>query len=319
MYTRKLGRSGIDVSAVGMGCWTIGGAVWMNGKSAGWHSVNDEESIRAIHQALELGVDFFDTADQYGAGYSERMLARALGDRSKDVIIATKFGYLFDEASRELGGEDGTPEYLRKAIEASLRRLGRDVIDLYQLHYSNLELESALVIRETLEDLVAEGKIRWYGWSTDDPERALLFAQGEHCAAIQQSLSIFAGNWETLRVCEEHGLASINRTPLGKGVLTGKFTHQSTIPDNDRRAGWDFSQGRLAGQLDQVERMRLVLASDGRTVAQGALAWLWAKSPATIPIPGFKNVSQVEENAGAMRFGPLSDAQMRAIDEILQG
>ena len=314
---RRLGRSGIDVSAVGMGCWTIGGAVWMNGKSAGWHGVNDEESIRAIHRALDLGVNFFDTADQYGAGYSERMLARALGKRSKDVIIATKFGYLFDEASRELGGEDGTPEYLRLACEASLRRLNRDVIDLYQLHYGNLDLESALALRETLEEMVVEGKIRWYGWSTDDPERARLFAQGKRCAAIQQQLSIFAGNHETRRVCEEHGLASINRTPLGKGVLTAKFTHDSSIPDNDRRAGWNFREGRLAEQLDAVERMRHILASGGRTVAQGALAWLWAKSQVTITIPGFKNVAQVKENAGAMEFGPLSEAQMQTIEEIL--
>jgi aryl-alcohol dehydrogenase-like predicted oxidoreductase len=319
MLMRTLGKSGIQVSAVGMGCWTIGGAVWANGKSAGWHGVNDEESIRAIHRALDLGVNFFDTADQYGAGYSERMLARALGDRSKDVIIASKFGYLFDEASRELGGEDGSPEYLRRACEASLRRLNRDVIDLYQLHYGNLDLESALQVRETLEDLVAEGKVRWYGWSTDDPERARIFARGEHCAAIQQSLSIFAGNHETLRVCEEHGLASINRTPLGKGVLTGKFTHKSTIPDNDRRAGWNFSEGRLARQLDQVDQMRAILASDGRTVAQGALAWLWAKSPVTLPIPGFKNVRQVEENAGAMKLGPLNEMQMEAIEKILAG
>jgi aryl-alcohol dehydrogenase-like predicted oxidoreductase len=314
-----LGRSGIQVSAVGMGCWTIGGAVWMDGRSAGWHGVNDEESIRAIHRALDLGVNFFDTADQYGAGYSERMLARGLGARSKDVIVATKFGNLFDEAPRELGGEDGSPEYLRRACEASLRRLKRDVIDLYQLHINRLDLESALVLRETLEDLVAQGKVRWYGWSTDDPERARLFAQGEHCTAIQQQLSILSGSQETLRVCEEHGLASINRTPLGKGVLTGKFDHDSTIPDNDRRAGWNFREGRLAQQIEQVERMRAVLASNGRTVAQGALAWLWAKSPVTIPIPGFKNVRQVEENAGAMEFGPLDPAQMRAIEAILAG
>ncbi|MEU5675252.1 aldo/keto reductase, partial [Micromonospora sp. NPDC047753] len=162
--TRVLGRSGIEVSALGMGCWAIGGP-WAEGtQPLGWGAVDDDESVRAVRRALELGITLFDTADTYGAGHGERVLGRALAGRRDDAVIATKWGYTFDEAARQATGEDASPGYLRSAVTASLRRLGTDRIDLYQLHLADLSVPRAQALIGTCEDLVAEGLIRAYGW-----------------------------------------------------------------------------------------------------------------------------------------------------------
>lgn len=315
--TRPLGRSGIAVSAIGLGCWAIGGHLFRDGQPRGWGAVDDEESVRAIHRAIDAGVTFFDTADVYGAGRSERVVGRALAGKRERIVLATKFGNLFDEAKREGYGADTSPGYLRRACDASLRRLNTDYIDLYQLHVATCPLEEAAVLRDALEELVTAGKIRFYGWSTDDPERARFFGEGAHGVAVQQRFNIFEGNAETLAVCEELDLASINRGPLAQGLLTGKFTADSRLPDDDVRREWNFREGALAGRLSQLADLREVLTSGGRTLAQGALGWLWARSKVTIPIPGFKTVAQVEENTGALRFGPLSADQMNQIADIL--
>ena len=312
MNTRTLGRSGIDVSALGMGCWAIGGPFWRGDKPVGWGDVDDAESMRAIARALELGVTLFDTSDVYGCGHSERILGDALRGRRDQVVIATKFGNVFDEQTRQITDASGDPDHIRAACDASLRRLQTDYIDLYQFHLGGYDLDKTDDVIATLEELVDAGKIRWYGWSTDDPERAAKFAEGPHCAAIQQRLNLFEGNEETLGICEENNLASLNRGPLAMGLLTGKFSADSTLPANDVRAGngWDFRSGEQARRLAALDEMRAVLTRDGRTLAQAAIGWLWAHSNATIPIPGFKNVAQVEENAGALAYGPLSNGQM---------
>jgi len=315
--TRTLGRSGIAVSGLGMGCWAIGGPAWRDGKPIGWGDVDDAESVRAIHTALDLGVTLFDTADIYGAGHSERILGQALAGKRSQVVIASKFGNQFDEATRQAIGRDASPAHIRRACEASLRRLKTDYLDLYQFHLGDYDLAQAVEVRETLEELVAAGKIRAYGWSTDDPARARLFAEGPHCATIQQRLNIFDGNAETLAVCEAANLGSLNRGPLAMGLLTGKFTADSILPENDVRFGWDLKAGAQAERLQKLAALRDVLTQDGRTLAQAALGWLWARSGATIPIPGFKTVAQVTENASALRRGPLSADQMQAIERIL--
>jgi aryl-alcohol dehydrogenase-like predicted oxidoreductase len=314
MFTRTLGRSNLTVSALGLGCWAIGGPFWREDRPVGWGQVDDQQSIVAIQRALELGINFFDTSDVYGCGHSERILGQALRGRREDVIIATKFGNLFDESTRRITGFSGEPAHIRQACEASLRRLQTDYIDLYQFHIGNYDLERAGEVRETLEALVAAGKIRWYGWSTDDPVRAAFFAEGEHCVAIQQRFNLFEGNREVLAICEQHGLASINRGPLAQGLLTGKFTRDSQLPPDDVRSGWDFQRGEQAQRLERLAALRELLTQDGRTLAQAALGWLWARSPVMIPIPGFKTVAQVEENVGALAWGPLSAEQMRAVD-----
>lgn len=317
MFTRRLGKSDIQVSATGLGCWAIGGPFWKGTTPVGWSQVNDDESIRAIHRALELGITFFDTADIYGCGHSERVVAQALAGRRREVVIATKFGQTFIEETRQGTGYNVQPEYIRQACDASLRRLNIDCIDLYQLHVKDVALAQAKVVRDTLEDLVAAGKIRYYGWSTDEAPSARAFAEGPHCAAVQQRLNILEGNAEVLAICEQFDLASINRSPLGMGLLTGKFTRETKFPDDDVRVQrFDF-QGAQARDLDKLAAIRDVLTQDGRTLAQAALGWLWARSKVTIPIPGFKTMAQVEENAGAMKFGPLSGEQMKQVAALL--
>jgi aryl-alcohol dehydrogenase-like predicted oxidoreductase len=315
--SRTLGRSGIEVSALGLGCWAIGGILWRDNSPLGWGEVSDEESIRAIHAAIDTGITFFDTADQYGAGHSEEVLGTALVGRRDKVVVATKFGQTTDEVTRTATGDNVDPAYVRQALMASLRRLRSDYIDLYQLHVADCPLDRAEAIRDTLESLVEDGRIRAYGWSTDDAARARLFAEGPNCAAIQQQLSVLGGQRETLYVCERYGLAALCRGPLRKGLLTGKFNYSTTFPDNDVRSGWSFAKGELAEELNALTAIREVLATGGRTVAHGALAWIWAVSDVSVPIPGFRNSRQVEENARALDFGPLSRAAVAEIDTIL--
>ena len=322
-FTRQLGRSGIQVSALGLGCWAIGGPFTnVEGVPVGWGDVDDNESIRAIHRALDLGLNFFDTADVYGAGHSEETLGKALAGRRDEVVIATKFGNVFNSETRRMAGEDGSPEYTRKALEASLRRLNTDYVDLYQFHIWGYPPEEAGPTRDVLEELVKEGKVRGYAWSTDVLESVKVFAEGPNCLAVQQQLNIFAGSDEVLALCEEKNLASINRSPLAMGLLTGKFHEDSRLPANDVRSHAEWFEGFREGKpnpewLKKLSAIREILTSGGRTLAQGALAWIWGRSEKTIPIPGFKSARQVEENATAMQFGPLNAEQMREIDALL--
>jgi len=324
VMTRTLGRSGIAVSALGLGCWAAGGAAENGAPASGWHGVTDEETIRAIHRGLELGITFFDTANVYGNGRSERVLEKALGARRKDVIIATKFGWGFDEKTLEGTGPVTTPEGIRKSCEGSLRRLNTDYVDLLQFHINDFPAEKAQPVRDTLEALVAEGKIRAYGWSTDFPDRARMFAAGPHCTTIQVEMNVIDDAADIIAVCEEFNLAAINRGPLAMGLLTGKYTVSTSLPVEDVRGpkapDWMkyFKDGKPNPEwLDKVKAVGEILRSGGRTLAQGALAWLWARSDKTLPIPGFKTVAQVEENAGALRYGPLSADQVSEIDRIL--
>lgn len=317
MFTRTLGRSGIKVTGLGLGCWAIGGPFYRDGNPVGWGEVDDAESLRALQRALDLGVTFFDTSDVYGCGHSETILGQAIRGKRTNLVIATKFGNVFDSDSRQIVGASADPEFIRRSCDASLERLGTDYIDLYQFHLGGYPVEEADVVRDALEGLVAAGKIRAYGWSTDDVERAAVFAKGDNCAAIQQRFNLFEGSQEVLKLCENENLASVNRGPLAMGLLTGKFDKSSQMPANDVRHAWDFQQGEQARRLDKLAQIRDVLTGDGRTLAQAALGWLWARSPVTVPIPGFKTVAQVEDNVGALKRGPLSNEQMREIERIL--
>ncbi len=241
-FTRSLGRSGIQVSPLGMGCWAIGGPFWRDGIPVGWGKVDDAEFIRAIHRALDLGVNFFDTSDVYGTGHSEEILGKALAGSGKSAVVATKFGNVFDTGTRSIIGADASPGFIRRACEDSLRRLKMERIDLYQFHLGGYDPDKAGEVRNTLEELVSEGKIRSYGWSTDSTISARVFAEGEHCAAIQHHINVLEDAAEMLSLCEELNLASINRGPLAMGMLTGKFTPDSKLGDDDVRGdrgpGW---------------------------------------------------------------------------------
>jgi len=171
---------------------------------------------------------------------------------------------------------------------------------------------------EVLEELVEEGKIRYYGWSTDLTDRAAIFAQGEHCTAIQFALNINHDNPEMRALCKEFDLGGINKSPLNKGILTGKFNPDSTFPVDDIRHNLNFKEGLPAERIKQVDSLREVLTSQGHTLAQAALAYIWALDERMVPIPGFKTVQQVEENTAALELGPLSDEQMTQIAVILE-
>ncbi|MEV7324995.1 aldo/keto reductase [Streptomyces sp. NPDC093970] len=320
--TRTLGRSGIEVSALGFGCWAMGGE-WQDatGQPLGWGRVDDEESVRAVRRALDLGVTFFDTADTYGAGHSERVLGRALGSRRDEVVLATKWGNVFDERSRTLTGADDSPAHVRRALTASLRRLGTDRIDLYQLHLSDADPARAAELRDVCEELVTEGLIRGYGWSTDDPARAAVFAEGPHCTAVQHTLNVLQDAPELLALADELGLAAVNRSPLAMGLLGGRRGAAGAGDIRSRPPAWlpGFGDGTGAdpGWIARVDALRAVLTSGGRTLAQGALGWIWARSPRTVPIPGFRSVAQAEDNAGALAKGPLTAGQLAEIDALL--
>ncbi|WP_408611105.1 aldo/keto reductase [Glycomyces xiaoerkulensis] len=322
---RTLGRSDIRISGLGMGCWAIGGPFFSDTGACGWGEVDDDESIRTVHRAIDMGVNFFDTADVYGAGHSERILGRALAGRRDQVVVATKWGNRFDEETKYIVGTGESPDYVREAVEASLRRLGTDYIDLYQFHLNGFEIDRAAELLPVLEDLVDQGKIRSYGWSTDSPEGAEAWgAGGAHCTAVQSDFSVmYGGKSEVVEVCERHNLASINRGPLAMGLLTGKYNAETRVGRDDVRgsdAPWMtlFEDGRPAPEyLARLEAVREVLTSDGRTLAQGALGWLWAVSDRTVPIPGCRTVAQLEENAGALEKGPLTSAQVEEVAALL--
>ncbi|MDI1460470.1 aldo/keto reductase [Catellatospora sp. KI3] len=326
MTTRKLGRSGIEVSALGLGCWAIGGPLWdADGQPWGWGEVDDDESVRAVHRALDLGVTFFDTASNYGAGHSERVLGRALGGRRDSVVVASKFGFTFDESKRLAIGVDSTPEYLVSCLDGILDRLGTDYLDLYQLHLGFLPPEQALDLVDPLEKLVSQGRIRAYGWSTDDPQSAAAFAEaGPNCAAVQYDHSVLHDNAAMVDVLARHELAGINRGPLAMGLLTGKYHGAAgTIGGDDIRGKspeWlqYFTDGVPTPQwADLVDRVRQALTADGRTLTQGALGWLLARSPWTLPIPGVRTVAQAEENFATLALGPLPEAQFAEVEKLL--
>lgn len=316
--------NGHTIPRLGMGCWAIGGKFWTGEQALGWGDVDDTESMAAIRRALELGVRCFDTADVYGCGHSETVLAEALGASANDVLVSTKFGNRFDPKTRQMAGIVSEPADIRTAIEASLGRLRRDRIDLVFFHVNEHPTQSADAVFETLAALRQEGKIDVFGWSTDNPQSVAHFAGMEGFAFVQHNMNLFKPTKEMLSTLEEHSLFSMARQPLAMGLLSGKFSvGQATFQTSDIRATgpqWQsyFVDGKPNPQLlEKIAAIRELLMSDGRTVAQGALAWIWAKSPRVIPIPGFRTVRQVEDNAGALQKGPLAQATASEIDRLI--
>ena len=312
MEFRGLGRSGIKVSPLGLGTARMAGLGWRDDLAPKDPSQAKQDAVRQIQAAVDLGVTFFDTADNYGQGLSERILGEALRGRRDGIVVATKFG------------EDPMPDQedpwsldagsVEKKCEASLHRLGVKCIDLYLLHRRDYPLERAPALMEVLEDLVRTGKIRYYGWSTDDVERARLFAGGEHCIAIEHRLNVFNDNAAMLDLCREQDLASLNRVPLLMGVLTGRWSPETRLEEADPRTKW-FEHEEFLKLLTCAQQIEPYLTSDGRSYVQGALGWIWARSPLTIPLPGFRNMEQIQALVQAQQFGPLPLDVMQAIAE----
>jgi aryl-alcohol dehydrogenase-like predicted oxidoreductase len=328
---RALGRSGPAAGAMGIGTWAIGGPFtsgegchYPTGAPLGYGQADDAESIRALHCALDMGARLFDTADAYGTGHAERVLGRALKGARERVLIATKFGNTYDEDTKELTGTDVSPAYVRRACQASLKRLQTDWIDLYQLHVGDLPIAEAGAVADTLDGLCDEGVIRSYAWSTDDPERAALFADRARAVAVQFDMNVFEDAPDMLEACDTHDFTGIVRQPLAMGFLSGRFAASGPLPGNDIRSrppAWlryFEAGGRAAPEWsERLNAIKEILTSGGRTPAQGALAWVWARSDRTIPIPGVRTVAQVRENLGAMEFGPLEPGQMTELETLL--
>ena len=325
MNNRVLGKSGIEVSSLGLGCWPIGGPMYSSdGTLVGYETVNDEESEKALLTALDLGITLFDTSSVYGCGHSERLLGKVFSHQRDKVVIATKFGSIFDEETRTCLSNSVEPDFIRQSCEDSLRRLNTDYIDLFQCHEWYVPLEQAGSVFETLDKLKDEGKVRAYGWSTDHPDLIDFFVKNTNGCAIQHQFNVFINADDILKICDTYDMASINRSPLAMGILSGKYTGSSEALVGDIRANnidWNFyfKDGKVNPVLlDRLDQLREILTSDGRSLVQGALGWLWAKSNRTLPIPGFRTVKQVEELAKAMTFGPITQKQLEQIDSVIE-
>ena len=325
MRAKYLGNTAIEISPMGFGAWAIGGEAFSGADAVGWGKVDDGESKATIQAALDNGIKFFDTANVYGAGHSETVLGDALKPVRDRVVIATKVGVTFDPATRQLTGENAGHDYILKACDESLARLQTDVIDLYQFHLNGYDENKVGPVVDAFEKLVAAGKIRAYGWSTDFVPKARTFLSGAHNASVQFQNNVVDSNREMMRFCEANKLSGINRGPLAMGLLTGKFSTDSSIGEGDVRGtqapSWMtyFKDGKPNPDvLDRLEKIKEILRSGGRSLSQGALAWLWGASERNIPIPGIRTVKQAEENAKAMEFGPLTPEQISEIDSLLQ-
>jgi aryl-alcohol dehydrogenase-like predicted oxidoreductase len=311
------------VPALGIGTWALGGDWEFNGQPAGWGPVDDDESVAAVRAAYDGGVRFVDTADVYGCGHSERVVGRAIAPFRDDVVLATKVGLVFDEETRTGAGSDLTAAHIRKACEASLRRLGVDHIDVYQIHPGDADAEQAKDAVGAFEELVAAGKIRAYGTSATDPEVIAIVAAGGHGVAVQQELNVFSADEPALAACARHDMAVLARTPLAMGLLSGKYRTPDQLPAGDvrRHTPWwtFFADTEMPQWLARLDAVRDVLSSGGRTLVQGALAYVWARSERAIALPGVRTAAQARELVGALAHGPLDADQLATVDRVLVG
>lgn len=321
--TRLIGD--IETSPMGFGGWAIGGPfATADGDPLGWGEVDDDESIAALRTAFENGITLFDTANVYGAGHSEKIIARALGDYRSQILIATKWGFLMEEGQRIAEGMDATVAGMHRSLEGSLRRLGTDYVDLFQFHINDFDAAASDDLRDALESLADEGKIRSYGWSTDFPDRARSWVGGKSFKAIQAEINVLSDNPAIWDVAEANSLACLNRGPLAMGLLGGKYRAESRIRGNDIRAlspDWlrYFDDGVPKAEfLSRLDAVREILTSGGRSLVQGAIAWLWGRSPTAIPIPGIRTVAQAKENSAAMALGPLTKPQMEEVASLMR-
>ncbi len=306
MEQRRLGRNGPEVSALGLGCM---------GMSEFYGPADEAESIRTIHRALDLGVNFLDTADAYGTGRNEELVGRAIRDRRDQVILATKFANVRGP-NGEFLGVNGRPEYVKQACEASLRRLGLSHIDLYYQHRvdANTPIEDTV---GSMADLVREGKVRFLGMSEAAPATIRRASRVHPIAALQTEYSLWARDpeGEILETCRELGIGFVAYSPLGRGFLTGRFQTPDDLPQDDwRRRHPRFEGENFQRNLRLAEAVRQIAGQAGCTPAQLALAWVLAQGKDIVPIPGTKQTRYLEDNLGAVNVH-LTEEQLRRLDQ----
>src|SRR3989475_2766058 len=308
MQKRKLGNSTLEVSAIGLGCMGMSFAY-------GTPEERDErESIATIHRAIDLGVTLFDTAEAYGPYTNEELLARALEEKRERVVIATKFGFKFDEKGG-ITGMDSGPEHIREAVEGSLRRLQTDHIDLLYQHRVDRTVPIEDVVG-TMASLVREGKVRFLGLS-EAGERTIRRAHAVHpIAALQSEYSLWERNLEPriIPLLRELGIGLIPFAPLGRGFLTGSVKRAEEYPEGDYRRGDPRYQGEnFEANVRAASAVRELAAQKGVTPGQIALAWLLHKGPDVVPIPGSKRRRHVEEDVGSVA-GSLTARDLAGLD-----
>ncbi len=307
METRTLG--GLTVSAIGLGCM---------GMSEFYGPTDETESIATIHRALELGVTLLDTADVYGPFTNEELVGRAIRGKRERVVLATKCGIVRDPTNKMLRGVNGTPDYIKSACDASLRRLGVDHVDLYQLHRVDLTVP----IEESvgaMAELVRAGKTRFIGLS-EAGAQTLRRAHAVHpLASVQSEYSLWSRDVEdgVLPTCRELGIGFLAYSPLGRGFLTGQIkTYDDLAPDDYRRFAPRFQPENFDKNIALVHRIEELAGAKKCTPAQLALAWVLAQAELIVPIPGTKRRKYLEENVGALHVRLTRDDLAR-IDEIL--
>lgn len=308
MRTKQLGNTTLHVSRLGLGCM---------GMSEFYGSTNDEESVQVIQKAYDRGITFFDTADVYGPHTNEELLGRAVKPFRQNIVIATKFGIVRDPADPQKRGLCGRPEYVRSAIEDSLKRLGIEVIDLYYLH----RLDPDTPIEDTVGEMARlkeEGKIRALGLSEVSAD-TLRRAHAVHpITALQSEYSLWTRDPEDgpLEACRELGVSLVAYSPLGRGFLTGQYKSPDDFaPDDYRRHSPRFQGENFNRNLELVRKIQSLALEKGCTAAQLALAWVLAQGDDVFPIPGTKRIEYLEENVGAMDFA-LTPEELEAIDAL---